>query len=78
MATRHLNKRVMSTRDVGSEADSVPEAYGSFPEFELSCAVDDEEGIGEVTVFPADESGDVCTRWISVDVDHAVPLEETL
>jgi hypothetical protein len=66
----------MSTRDAGSDADSVPEAYGDFPEFELSCAVDD-EGTGEVTVFPADESDDVCTRWISVDLDHAVPLEET-
>ncbi|MEF8841546.1 MAG: hypothetical protein V5A62_07945 [Haloarculaceae archaeon] len=66
----------MSTRDAGSDADSVPEAYGSFPEFELSCAVDDEE-TGEVTVFPADEPDDVCTRWISVDLDHAVPLEET-
>ena len=68
----------MSTRDAGSEADSVPEAYGDFPEFELSCAVDDEAGIGEVTVFPEDESGDVCTHWISVDLEHAVPLEETL
>lgn len=66
----------MSTRDAGSDADSVPEAYGDFPEFDLSCAVDD-EGTGEVTVFPADESDDVCTRWISVDLDHAVPLEET-
>ena len=78
MATRRTNKRAMSTRDAGSEADSVPEAYGSFPEFELSCGVDDEDGIGEVTIFPADETADVCTRWISIDVDHAVPLEETL
>ena len=75
----HLSgKRAMSTRDAGSEADSVPEAYGSYPEFELSCAVDDEAGIGEVTVFPDGESDDVCTRWISVDLEHAVPLEETL
>jgi hypothetical protein len=75
----HLSgKRVMSTRDAGSEADSVPEAYGDFPEYELSCAVDDEAGIGEVTVFPGEESDDVCTRWISVDLEHAVPLEETL
>jgi len=69
-------RRAMSTRDAGPEADSVPGAYGAFPEFELSCAVDD-EGVGEVTVFPAAESEEVCTRWISVDLDHAVPLEET-
>jgi hypothetical protein len=31
-----------------------------------------------VTLFPAEESGDVCTRWTSVDFEHAVPLEETL
>jgi len=67
----------MSRRDPESETDSVPEAYGSFPEFDLSCAVDD-EGSGEVTVFPADESADVCTRWVSADLDHAVPLEDTL
>ena len=67
----------MSTRDAGSEADAVPEAYGKFPEFELSCAVDDEEA-REVTIFPADESADVCTRWITIDSEHAVPLEDTL
>jgi hypothetical protein len=67
----------MSTRDAGSESDPVPEEYGDFPEFELACAVDD-EGSREVTVFPAEESAEVCTRWISVDIDHAVPLEDTL
>ena len=67
----------MSTRDTGSEADSVPEAYRDFREFELSCAVDD-EGVGEVTVFPSDDSADVCTSWITIDLDHAIPLEETL
>jgi hypothetical protein len=67
----------MSTRDAGSGPDSVPEAYGSFPEFELSCAVDD-GAEGEVTVFPTAESDDVSTRWISVDLEHAVPLDETL
>ena len=67
----------MSTRDAGSEADSVPEAYGEFPEYELSCAVDEEDA-KEVTVFPSDESDDVCTCWITIDLDHAVPLEDTL
>jgi len=78
METRLTDQRVMSTRDADPEADWVPEAYGRFPEFELSCAVDDEEGAGEVTLFPADESDEVRTHWISVDVDHAVPLDETL
>ena len=55
----------------------MPEAYGKFPEFDLSCAIDDEEA-SEVTIFPGDESADVCTRWITVDIDHAVPLEDTL
>ena len=67
----------MSTRDAGPEPDPVPEACGSFPEFELSCAVD-EEGASEVTVFPDEESDDACTRWISVDLEHAVALEDTL
>jgi hypothetical protein len=67
----------MSTRDPGSEHESVPEAYGTFPTFELSCAIDDEDA-REVTIFPSDESADVCTRWITVDLDYAVPLEDTL
>lgn len=72
-----MGRRAMNPSDAGSGTDSVPEAYGTFPEFDLSCAVD-EDGSGEVTIFPADESIEVCTRWISVDVEHAVALEDTL
>lgn len=47
------------------------------PDFELSFAVDDEDDPSEVTVFPEDGSTPT-TTWITIDVEHAVDLEDVL
>jgi hypothetical protein len=45
------------------------------PEFELEYLFDDDDAPTEVTVF-ADDPETLSTRWITVDRDYAVPLEE--
>lgn len=48
-----------------------------FPEFELNYLFDDADNPTEVTVFPGNEDEKLSERWISVDVTHAVALEDS-
>ncbi|GCF12251.1 hypothetical protein Harman_01860 [Haloarcula mannanilytica] len=41
----------------------------------LDCAVDDEDNPTQLTVF-SDRDHELPTHWISVDIDHAVALDE--
>lgn len=45
------------------------------PQFDLEYLFDDDESPTEVTVF-ADDPESLSTRWITVDREFAVPLEE--
>lgn len=45
------------------------------PSFELEYGLDDPEAPTAVTVF-APDAADVSTAWLSIDADHAVPLED--
>ena len=63
-----------------SATDHRPEpASGSLdalPEFELASRYDDEDEPTEVTIFPAGLGEDLATTWLTVDVEHAVPLDQ--
>ncbi|MFC6724566.1 hypothetical protein ACFQE1_09305 [Halobium palmae] len=48
----------------------------AFPSFELEYAFDDASEPTEVTLFSTSGEDDPVTNWLTVDVDHAVPLEE--
>jgi hypothetical protein len=52
--------------------DSVARTAGTA---RLDYAVDDAETPTELTVF-SDRDGELRTHWISVDIDHAVALDE--
>lgn len=47
------------------------------PAFDLTYRFDDDTDPSEVTVFPDAESANETTRWLTVDVDHSVSLEDT-
>jgi hypothetical protein len=69
----------MSTTEQGTDAaHGAPQLYADFPQYGLTCVVDDADEPTEVTLFPEDELERVYTQWISVDAEFAIPLEETL
>ena len=41
----------------------------------VDCAVDDADNPTELTVF-SDQDDELPTHWISVDIEHAVALDE--
>ena len=59
-----------------SATDSPDPDLTTLPEFELDCLFGDRDDPTEVTVFPAGDDGALSTQWLSVDIDHAVSLEE--
>lgn len=46
------------------------------PAFDLSYLFDNADEPTEVTVFPASNTHDISTNWITVDTGTAVPLEQ--
>ena len=62
---------------MATNADLCPDARDSrdaYPTFDLTFRYDDVEDPVELTVFP-EPSADRTTAWLTVDVDHAVPLD---
>jgi hypothetical protein len=59
-----------------STADSPAPDLADLPEFELDCLFDNRDDPTEVTVFPAGDDGTLSTQWLSVDIAHAVSLDE--
>ena len=53
---------------------SPPTGLDSLPVFDLWYRYDDPHRPREVTLFPPGTDAPE-TRWITVDIDHAVPLE---
>lgn len=51
------------------------EPLESLPTFALTCRYDDVDDPAELTVFPATADDERPTTWLTVDVEHAVPLE---
>lgn len=49
------------------------ETQVSYPLFDLSYDVDDPADPSEVTVYA---DGTSTTQWISIDIDHAIALED--
>lgn len=45
------------------------------PAVELTHALDDEDHPSSLTVFPRDR-GHLVTAWITIDLEHAIPLDE--
>lgn len=64
----------MSPTDKRRQADIEAELQ-EYPEFELTCLFDDAGDPDEVTILP-DENPDRTTTWLTIDVDHAVALDE--
>lgn len=58
-----------------SDLQSTRGALEELPTFELGYGLDDPEDPSEVTVY-APEADALATSWITIDVGHAVPLEE--
>ena len=50
-------------------------ALEAYPEFVLCGLYDDDLDPQILTVFPRHPEDDLTTEWISVDADHAVPLD---
>jgi hypothetical protein len=48
----------------------------SFPDFDLDCLLDDWESPSEVTVFSTMTDAEMRTQWITVDENHAIPLDQ--
>jgi len=46
------------------------------PAFDLEFAFDDQADPSEVTVFPGRDSAGLLRRWITVDADAAISIEE--
>lgn len=47
-----------------------------FPRFEYGYSLDDLRRPSEVTIFDDRDASKLDVRWMTVDKDHAVPLEE--
>ena len=45
------------------------------PAFELTYLYDDDDNPTEVTVFLAGTDDGLATQWLTIDREHAVPLE---
>lgn len=63
----------MSATQQSNSTDSV--VLDQLPTFELTYLYDDDENPSEVTVFTDGETT-IATNWITVDRQHAVPLED--
>lgn len=50
-------------------------ALEAFPVFGLCGRFDDDLDPRILTVFPQHPEDDLTTEWISIDADHAVPLD---
>ena len=50
-------------------------ALRRLPTYELEFLFDEDESPNEVTIF-VDDVGELATSWLTIDVEHAVPLEE--
>lgn len=58
----------------GSSSD-LHESLDTLPTFDLTFRYDDATNPAELTVFPAAETDGQTTAWLTIDVEHAVPLE---
>jgi hypothetical protein len=66
-----------SDADWGTVPDGSDDGRGrdELPAFDYRYLIDEAVEPVEVTVFPADPK-DPVTEWVSMDVEHTVPLEE--
>lgn len=62
----------MSAVEDPAEGDQTLAAY---PRFALCCLFDDRDDPRELTVFPARPDAGLTTEWITIDADHAMPLD---
>lgn len=63
----------MSTVErIGPDRSTV---LSSYPEFELRFQFDDVETPREVTIYPA-ETDAITTTWITIDIEHAIALDD--
>lgn len=58
------------------QQSDAPIELEELPGFDLSYLFDDADNPTEVTVFPASNTHDISTNWITVDLGTAVPLEQ--
>lgn len=61
---------------IGHETEGRSTELEDLPEFELAYLFDDEENPKRVTIFQPGTGDNAASRWISIDSEHAVPIEE--
>ena len=61
---------------IGTIDDPDRAELDELPEFELSFLFDDQEDPTEVTIFHPGVDERCATRWLTVDDDVAIPLDE--
>lgn len=67
----------MSQADSGHDLHGVPEELRTFGDFELEPMFDESEQPQEITVFDAAADDEMLVeRWITCDVETAVPMED--
>lgn len=47
-----------------------------YPTFDLEYYIDQEASPVEVTVCSTETVGTIATEWITVDLEHAIPVED--
>lgn len=61
---------------IGQIDDTNRAELDELPEFELCYLFDDQDDPSEVTIFRPGVDERSATRWLTVDSDHAVDLEQ--
>jgi len=55
---------------------ATPSTLEAYPEFDLHARYDDLADPSELTVYSVADTDDPTTTWLSIDVEHAIPLED--
>ena len=61
---------------IGQIDDTNGAELDELPEFELCFLFDDQDAPTEVTIFQPGVDERSATRWLTIDSDHAVDLEQ--
>lgn len=62
----------MKTNELSTDP---PIRSDELPTFDLTYLTDSDDDPTEVTLFPADGENFI-SKWITIDIDHSIPLEE--
>lgn len=70
-------RQIAMTNTHSTESPSAP-VLGAYPTFELEYYLDDNELPKKVIICGTESTGQIATEWLAMDLNHAIPIEETL